>query len=104
MKGVCGFREGLLRIMSALWGRVCFGDRAGGGGGGGSRGLGKCGEFGSGGSEEDDFLGEEALEGEGWIACEGRLEDADFGGYEEFLVGDGDGQLGFDDGGKITDC
>lgn len=103
MEGVGSVRKGFSRILSPLRGGVCFG-AGGGGGGGGSEGLRECGELGSGGGYEDNFLGEEALEGESRVGAEGRFEEAGFGGYEEFLVGDRDGQLGFDGGGEVSDC
>lgn len=83
--GGCGFEGG-------VWG-------ARGGVGGGGEG----GELGGGWGEEDDLFGEEGCEGEGGCG-EGGFEDAEFGRYEEFLVGGGDGEVGVDAGGEVGDC
>lgn len=47
--------------------------------------MGEGGELGGEGGEEKDFLVLEGGEGERWV-WEWVFEDADFGGYHEFLV------------------
>lgn len=80
-----------------------------GGGGGFEAGVwrvgggGEGGDFGGGGGEEDDLFGEEGFEGEGG-GGEGGFEEAEFGRYEEFLGGGGDGEVGVDAGGEVGDC
>lgn len=43
-----------------------------------------------------------AAEGQGWVG-KGWLEDAEFGGYHEFLVGRGDGELVKNAVGEVCD-
>ena len=104
MEGVGCICEGLLWIVAPLGDGVCFSDRAVRSGGWSGGRLGECGKLRGGRGKQGDFLGEEALKGKGWSNAEGRLEDADFGSYEEFLVGGWDGHLGFDKNGEIIDC
>lgn len=74
-----------------------------GGPGGGKGGAGEGGELGGEGGEEEDFLVLEGGEGEGGVG-EWVLEDAGFGGYQEFLVGGGDVEGLVDLVAQVGDC
>ncbi len=65
--------------------------------------MGEGGELGGEGGEEKDFLVLEGGEGERWVG-EWVFEDADFGGYHEFLVRGRYAKVCVDLAAEVCDC